>query len=332
MNSALEPDMALNLGKRLIEYLQANPDTTHTAREIGQWVFEQFPEECAEKKATSTGGYINTDADLVQQLVAEIGSKRPGLQKQYPQLKTTEGRPRRYYWTDKDASQEVATAEQVYAVVGNLFPPPNDIATPTLKGKVSEYDLYPMLAAYLGAEHGVVSGRIDEKRSSNKAGSGANEWLHPDLVGMEDLSCDWVRELRDCARELGARRARLWSFEVKLLINRSNVRKSYFQAVSNSSWANFGYLVAEKIEGDGTMKELTMLAATHGIGVIQLDSAAPTESQVMIPARERTDVDWDMCNRLTEENADFVDYIERVKHFHQTGKLNLIEWTQGHLK
>jgi len=319
--------MALNLGKRLIEFLQADPDTTYTAREIGQWVFEQFPDECAEKKAASTGGYINSDADLLQQLVAEISSRRVGMQKQYPQLKTTEGRPRRYYWTEKNAGEEVATAEQV-EVVGTGFPSRLDIVMPTAPPKLSEHDLYPILSAYLDAEHGVLSGRIDEKRSSNKAGSGANEWLHPDLVGMEDLSSDWTRELRDCARELAARRARLWSFEVKLLINRSNVRKSYFQAVSNSSWAHFGYLVAEKIEGDGTMKELTMLAAAHGIGVIQLDSQAPTESQVMIPARERPDVDWDMCNRLAEENTDFVDYIERIKHFHQTGKVSRIEWRQ----
>jgi hypothetical protein len=320
--------MALNLGKRLIEFLQADPDTSYTAREIGQWVFEQFPDECAEKRAASTGGYINSDTDLLQQLVAEISSRRVGMQKQYPQLKTTEGRPRRYYWTEKNAGEEVATAEQV-EVVGTRFPSQVDIAMRTVPPKLSEHDLYPILSAYLDAEHGVLSGRIDEKRSSNKAGSGANEWLHPDLVGMEDLSSDWTRELRDCARELAARRARLWSFEVKLLINRSNVRKSFFQAVSNSSWAHFGYLVAEKIEGDGTMKELTMLAAAHGIGVIQLDSTAPTESQVMIPARERPEVDWDMCNRLAEENTDFVAYIERIKHFHQTGKVSRMEWGQS---
>jgi hypothetical protein len=322
--------MALNLGKRMVEYLQAKPETTYTAREIGQWVFEQFPDECAEKRAASKGNYIVNDAALVQQLTAEISSIRPGMQRRYPQLKTTEGRPRRYYWTEKDAGEEVATAEQADVAGASALPPPQaEVAAPSAPPKLSEHDLYPMLSAYLDTEHGVVSGRIDEKRSSNKAGGGANEWLHPDLVGMEDLSCDWTRELRDCARELAARRARLWSFEVKLLINRSNVRKSYFQAVSNSSWAHFGYLVAEKIEGDGTMKELTMLAATHGIGVIQLDSAAPSESQVLIPARENPDVDWDMCNRLTEENADFVAYIERVKHFHQTGKVNRIEWAQA---
>lgn len=309
----------LNLGKRLIDFLQANKDTTFTAREIAQSIFEQFPAECAEKKAASTAQYIKTDADLVQQLVAEISGSRPRWQKQYPQLKTTEGRPRRYYWTDKDANAEVEAAEAQAAM-----PISPSGATP----KLSEHDLYPMLAEYLVAEHTVYASRIDEKRSSNKSGGGANEWLHPDIVGLEDLSCDWTRELRDCVGVLAQRRARLWSFEVKLLLNRSNVRKSYFQAVSNSSWAHFGYLVAASV-GDDAIKELRMLAATHGIGVIQLDTETPADSEILIPARERPEVDWDMCNRLTEENRDFVDYIGRVRRFYQTGETTRQEWGMG---
>jgi len=308
--------MALNLGKRLIEFLQSHQDENFTAPDIAQWVFESFPDECAEKKAASSD-YIQNDTDLRNQLVAEISSSRPRWQKQHPQIKTTEGRPRRYYWTEKDAVAEVESAESPLA----LTP-----ANPSMPEKLSEHDLYPILAKYLFAEHSVVACRIDEKRSSNKSGSGANEWLHPDLVGLEDLSSDWTRELRDCVSVLAERRARLWSYEVKLLINRSNVRKCYFQAVSNSSWAHFGYLVASTIEGDDTMRELRMLASTHGIGVIQLDCETPTESQILIPSRERAEVDWDMCNRLTEENADFVTYIERVKHFYQTGTLNKNDW------
>ena len=306
----------LDLRKRVIEFLQEKKEETFTAREVGQAIFERFPDECAEKKAASTGQYMHTDADLVKQLAAEISGSRPRWQKQTPHLKTTEGRPRRYYWTDKDDDAEVAAAESVtVAYAAKAGEPP----------KLTEHDLYPMLAAYLVSEHTVYAGRIDEKRSSNKAGSGANEWLHPDIVGLEDLSCDWTRELRDCVGVLAERRARLWSFEVKLLLNRSNVRKSYFQAVSNSSWAHFGYLVAANV-GDDAIKELRMLAATHGIGVIQLDTETPTESEILIPARERPDVDWDMCNRLTQENRDFVDYIGRVRRFYQTGETNRQEW------
>jgi hypothetical protein len=315
--------MALNLGQRLMEFLRSNQEHAFTAREIAQWISEKFPAECAQKKAESAAEYIKTDADLVQQLVAEISSSRPRWQKKYPQLKTTEGRPRHYYWTDKDESAEVEAAE----IPAALLLPDNPVPA-----KLSEHDLYPKLAIYLMAEQSVHVCRIDEKRSSNKAGSGGNEWLHPDLVGLENLTRDWNRDLRDCVRELDQRRARLWSCEVKLLINRSNVRRSYFQAVSNSSWAHFGYLVAAVIEGEETMKELRMLVAAHGIGVIQLDTNTPAESQILIPARERADIDWDMCNRLVEENRDFVEYIARVKRFYQTGDINKREWTMAELR
>lgn len=307
--------MALNLGKRFIDYLQANTGRSFTAREVAQWIFAQFPKECAEKKAASSA--LTSDDELVQQLVAEISGSRPRWQKMHPALKTTEERPRRYYWSEKDASAEVEAAE-----TQSVMP---------LQGagdKLSEQDLYPRLGDYLRSAQEVFAMRIDEKRSSNKSGSGANEWLHPDMVGLEDLSCDWTRALKDCVGVMAERRARLWSFEAKLLLNRSNVRKSYFQAVSNSSWSNFGYLVAAVIEGDGTMKELRMLAATHGIGVIQLDTENPAESQILIPARERTEIDWEMCNRLAEENSDFVDYLAKVRRFYQTGEVNPNDWAK----
>ncbi|MGN0921143.1 MAG: COG2958 family protein [Cellvibrio sp.] len=311
--------MALNLRQRVAEFLQPRTDVTFTARDIALWIFEQFPDECSEKRERSAGTYIQTDSDLIQQLVAEIGSQRPRMQKMHPQIKTIEGRPRRYYWTELDSSEEVAIAEGQSLVDEQ---PERAAAASAL-----EHDLYPLLAEYLrGDELGVFAMRIDEKRSSNKHGSGANEWLHPDLVGLEDLTSDWSRELRDCVGTLGEVRARLWSFEVKLLLNRSNARKAFFQVVSNSSWAHLGYLVAERVEGDGTLKELRMLSAAHGIGLIQLDCTNPSESQILIPARERDLIDWEMCNRLVQENADFKDFISRVRRFHQTGEVIGSEW------
>lgn len=311
--------MALTMRERVIKRLQNQLDVHHTARELAQWIFEQFPIECAAKKASSTGD-IQTDADLIQQLVAEISSSRPRWQQKHSQLKTTEGRPRRYYWSQMNASAEVAAAE------GMIIP----IAQSLEPSMAREQALYPLLIQYLlTEEQRVYAMRINEKRSSNRAGSGGNEWLHPDLVGVEDLTAGWTRELRDCVSVQGERRVRLWSFEVKLLLNRSNARKSFFQAVSNSSWAHLGYLVAATVEGDGTLKELRMLAAAHGIGVIQLDVQTPAESQILIPARERSEIDWDMCNRLTEENSDFAEFVGRIRRFHQTGELALQEWGRG---
>ncbi|HDS1308115.1 TPA: COG2958 family protein [Stenotrophomonas maltophilia] len=306
--------MALNLAKLVLGYLKERPDEKLTARQIAEWIFATFPDECQAKKQSSQ--YVSTDAELLQQLVAEISSQRPRLQKRHPELKTTEGRPRKYYYSEKSDVAEVAAAEGVVAV------PIADSSD----AKLGEHAMYPLLSLYLWEEFGVYSKRIDEKRSSNKRGPNGNRWLYPDLVGMEDLGAEWHQEVRDCVNQYSDKRTKLWSFEAKLLINRSNVRECFFQAVSNSSWANFGYLVAAEIEGQDTLKELRMLFAAHGIGLIKLDADNPAESQVLIPARERDEIDWDMANRLATENRDFLEYVKLVKQFYQTGEARLADW------
>ncbi len=306
--------MALNLAKAVISYLKDRPEEKFTARQIAEWVFATFPAECQAKKENSK--FIANNAELVQQLVAEISSQRPVLQKRHPELKTTEGRPRKYYYSSMSDSAEVAAVESAAAV------PLGDASQP----KIDEHALYPLLSQYLWEEFGVYSKRVDEKRSSNKRGPNGNRWLYPDVVGMEDLGADWHQEVRDCVNQYSDKRTKLWSFEVKLLINRSNVRECFFQAVSNSSWANFGYLVAAEVGGQDTLKELRMLFAAHGIGFIKLDVDNPADSQVLIPARERDEIDWDMANRLATENRDFLDYVKLVKQFYQTGEARPADW------
>ena len=183
--------MALNLRQAVVGFLKDRAEQKFTARQIAEWLFETFPEECQEKRAKSQGNYIKSDADLVQQLVAEISSQRPRLQKKHPGLKTTEGRPRKYYFSEKSDSAEVAAAENI----GVAAPAGKDEA------KIGEHGLYPLLASYLWAEFEVYSKRIDEKRSSNKRGPNGNRWLYPDLVGMEDLGADWHQEVKDCVNQ-----------------------------------------------------------------------------------------------------------------------------------
>ena len=296
--------MALNLGKVVVEYLIAHSDQKFSARQIAEWIFQTYPAECQAKKEVSQ--YVNSDAELIQQLVAEISSQRPRLQKRHPELKTTEGRPRKYYYSKNSDSAEVEIAEK--------------------SEKNGEHSLYPLLSTYLWNEFGVYSKRIDEKKSSNRRGPNGNRWLYPDVVGMEDLGAEWHREVRDCVNHYSDKRTKLWSFEAKLLLNRSNVREYFFQAVSNSSWSNFGYLVAAEIEGPDTLKELRMLSAAHGIGLIKLDSENPSESQVYIPAKERNEIDWDTANRLAIENKDFLEYVKLVKQFYQTGEARPSDW------
>ncbi|WP_260473233.1 COG2958 family protein, partial [Xylella fastidiosa] len=312
-----ETVMTLNLGKAILDCVQTRPEEKFTARQIAEWIFSTYPAECQQKKSNSQSASINTDSDLIQQLVAEIGSRRPSLQKKHPELKVTEGRPRKYYYTTQTDIAAVAAAESTATK-----------PTKQANGNVTtgEHALYPLLSRYLLDECGVYAKRIDEKRSSNKRGPNGNRWLYPDVVGMQDLGVEWHQQVRDCVSHYSDKRTKLWSFEVKLLINMSNVRECFFQTVSNSSWANFAYLVAAEIEGPYTLKELRMLFAAHGIGLIKLDSDTPADSQILIPARERDDIDWDMANRLATENRDFLEYIKCVKQFYQTGEAKSADW------
>jgi uncharacterized protein len=104
------------------------------------------------------------------------------------------------------------------------------------------------------------------------------------------------------------------------------VREVYFQAVSNSTWANIGYLVAAEIQGTETLKELRMLSGLHGIGLIEIDVESPADSQIMIPARERMNIDWNAANRLAEENTHFMECIDLICQFYQTGKHRPKDW------
>ncbi|WP_170338240.1 COG2958 family protein [Ruegeria arenilitoris] len=306
--------MALSITKVVPELLSNNPEKRFTAREIAKWIFENYRQDCEEKRARSTAKKIPLDTDdaLIQQLVAEIGSQRRSITRN-SKIRATEGRPRRYYYSELSEDDEVDP--------GNL---PTK-ATSESK-HIREHDLYPLLSNYLRDELDVFSVRIDEKRATNRRGQNGNRWLFPDLVGLEDLSATWDRETKDCVREFGDTRAKLWSFEVKLHLNSTNVREAYFQTVSNSSWANLGYLVAAEIEGRLTMQELRTLSGVHGIGVMELNPSSPSDSQILIPARERQSVDWLSADRLVQENSDFLQYIKVVRHFHQTGDLRKSDW------
>ena len=235
---------------------------------------------------------------------------RPSLEKRNTQLKTTEGRPRGYYYTAISDEAEVIATENESPIFGDT--------------QYSEHDLYPMLSEFLWRDASVFSKRINEKRASNSHGAGGNCWLFPDLIGFEDLSRDWSSEIKQCVNQISDRKTKLWSFDVQKLINRSNVREAYFQAVSNSSWANIGYLVAAEIQS--AEKELRILSGLHGKGLIILNIENPNESEFRIPARERSDVDWHAANRLAEENIDFMKCIKLVRQFYQTGEIRESDW------
>lgn len=308
----------LRVSEKAIEYLKRNEGEKFTAAQIAQWIFQTYPSECEEKRRRSTQNL--DDAALVEQLTKEVSGRL--TEKERPQIKIIKGRTNIYYYSTQSDEDEAAQDRAGQGAAGVA----HASVLPVSSSQLEERDLYPLLAQYLWSEFRVFSMRIEEKKSSNRHGEDGNRWLHPDIVGMEDLSAEWGREVRDCVSAYSDRRASLWSFEVKKKLNRSNVRAWFFQTLSNSSWANFAYLVAHEIREDA-MKELRMLSAAHGIGLIRLDAENPYESEVLIPARERAAVDWDMVNRLAVENSDFRKFVGRVSRFCKTNDTQ--EWKQA---
>lgn len=109
----------------------------------------------------------------------------------------------------------------------------------------------------------------------------------------------------------GQKRHKLFSFELKIRINFSNLKESYFQAVSNSTWANEGYLVVfEEIE-DKVLGELRRLNQSFGIGVIKLESEI-SNSKILLPAKER-EIDIPTLNMLIEQSPkDFKPFMANI--------------------
>jgi uncharacterized protein len=281
----------------VIEFLEANTGEEFKPRELAESLKATYPDRFGKKEA--------------KQLANEIYRDAPSWLKQHPQLHRSEETPRTYWW---EAS-----------------PPFSQVSAPTAqtltKPIPSEHSLYPMLAAYLLSKHRpIYPKRIDEKTSANSHGKEGNKWLHPDMVGMEDLTAGWGYEMKNLSSNAGARQAKLWSFEVKVDVPRSKVREYFFQAVSNSTWANYGYLVAVSIKADA-LAELRVLHELHGIGVIRLDPNNPADDTVIeIPARERSAVDWGTCNRIASENKDFLKYLQLISHFYATKSTSIKEW------
>ncbi len=108
---------------------------------------------------------------------------------------------------------------------------------------------------------------------------------------------------------MGNHAFKLYSFELKRELSFGNIRESFFQAVSNSSWANEGYLVSVLIDqSDEFQFELKRLSSAFGIGIIQLNNEDPDSSETILPAKTREDLDWETINKLASINPDFKDF------------------------
>lgn len=203
-----------------------------------------------------------------------------------------------------------------------------EITSTQSKTAYNERDLHPLLTSfvYSDSHFECVTKTIHHEKSKKKR-KGETEWLHPDIVGLYFPYLNYCSRTMDLINSFNDCQYKLFSFEMKIKVNFSNLREYYFQAVSNSSWANEGYLVAIDYEDDSELQEeMLRLNNAFGIGFIKLTPDNIEQSEILFPARASEQLDWNTINRLCEMNPEYKKFIESIVSDMRGSKVHLEEY------
>ena len=198
----------------------------------------------------------------------------------------------------------------------------------------SEMDLHPLLSFFVNRSINFGRGKVIHTKTifhekSKKAGY--SEWVYPDIVGFYLPLDDWQDDVFEFNKMSERNILKLYSFELKKNINRGNYRESFFQTVSNSSWAHEGYLVCANLkEDEDLLSELERLSKSFGIGIIRLNIDDIHSSEIVCQSKTREYLDWDTMNKLCEENEDFRKFIQDVKIDFESKRIHKSEYDTIH--
>jgi len=172
-----------------------------------------------------------------------------------------------------------------------------------------ERDLHLLFSTYLTSKNIYCKTILHEQSNGNDSNQ---KWVHPDMIGIDFLKL--TSEVSQFVKALNTTDSfKLTSYELKKEIRTDHeLKKCYFQAVSNSSWANYGYLVAFEINSS-LKDEMERLNQSFGIGIIELKSY-PYESKILFPSRYR-ELDFKTIDKLSKINKtfkEFIIYIEEI--------------------
>ena len=178
----------------------------------------------------------------------------------------------------------------------------------------NERDLHQLLTNFVYSNpHFKCNTKTIYHEKSKKHSQGQRKWMYSDIVGVYFPFDDYDKNSIALMDSLKDMQCKLFSFEMKKEIDFSTLREYYFQAVSNSSWANEGYVVALKYVNESELlDEMRRLNNSFGIGFIKLDAENVEQSEILFSAKQKTELDWDMINRLIEENSDFCSFVEGI--------------------
>ncbi|EAJ2750316.1 HrgA protein [Campylobacter jejuni] len=171
----------------------------------------------------------------------------------------------------------------------------------TKKNKFHERDLHPLLVKFLYENLDFnLNCKTIYHEQSKKGKGGEDKWNYPDIVEVYFPYDDYEKETITLLENIKQNSYKLFSFELKIALNFSNLKECYFQALSNSSWANEGYLVVLQEIDSEVLSELRRLNQSFGIGVIKLDIQT--------------------LNMLINKNPNFKEFIDDINKQIKVGK------------
>ncbi|MGL2852209.1 HrgA protein [Helicobacter pylori] len=188
------------------------------------------------------------------------------------------------------------------------------ISAPSVK-IMHERDLHPFLT-YMAIHNENLKcyTKTIFHEESVKSPKGMDRWLYPDMVGVRFLHAELSNEnLIAFSKKFDTLPVKLVSFELKKEISVNNCRECYFQAISNSSWANEGYLVGRHIDTHNSklMDLLKRLHASFGIGVIDLRTDED-KSAILLNAKYKEKIDYTVALELSAKNEKFSGFLKSV--------------------
>ncbi len=201
-------------------------------------------------------------------------------------------------------------AQEIENLLGNTTNAPvvntNPVSAPAIQQSYDERSLHKVFCSFL-RNRNIYAKTIFHEKSFNKVDS-AQKWVHPDIVGVEfeEFKNDATLSLLKATEPKES--VHIYSYELKKKIESDyQLKQYYFQALSNSSWANYGYLVAFEINED-LSEEMERLNNAFGIGIIHMQAS---ESRVLFPARKKQ-LDYSTIEKLNNLNKDFSEFIAKL--------------------
>lgn len=192
--------------------------------------------------------------------------------------------------------------------------------------KILEKDLHIPLTKYLYSMK--IYSKTINANSAEVSLKGKMKWGTPDIaaVAFKDYINKSVLKLFN---HINLPAAEIYAYELKLKITLGSLTEYYFQALSNSGWANEAWLAAMEIDEnnyDELMEEMKRLNQSFGVGIIKLDYNNPEDSEILFSAKKRNYLDIETMHKLclSRHFQDFIDDVNQILEANDESKSHII--------